>query len=419
VILLFACIRFELSPLPNDPHAMRITGEGEVVCQGADDSRSVTVEDSAVLRFLLADTLYRCTQGSFEKEVRTQALPEGMPLPTVSVPSEEAGYHLLYPHEWSNRDTGIGWLMVVDGLGRIRWQLLLAEELAMDLTWMVEGFFVTATDLAPQLLDLDGQRLWQEPWEAGSAYEIPESWNHDGAPTEDGSSVLSISKEQLPSKTDTSPEGFLIRETDWETRQLRWSWSSAVDGADRLKPLAHPEDPYHANTVIEYQDAILVNLRRTSQILKINHDTKKIEWILGDNGDFALLDQQGQPSEDWFEGPHDIKLIDGMLYLFDNRTSRQGSRILVLAIDESKRTAQLEREWLLEQEPPWYAPAWGGVDLLSDGTLSVAYGDQGDPDQPPAAVFLIDPDNRLRWRLDFPEGWAIYRSDWKAELPGL
>ena len=87
-----------------------------------------------------------------------------------------------------------------------------------------------------------------------------------------------------------------------------WTWNAF----DHLDPNRHPymfPDWTHANSV-SYDAAdgsLLVSLRHQNWVLKLNYNNGAgdgaIQWTLGPEGDFQLLNAQGNPdalAEDWF-----------------------------------------------------------------------------------------------------------------------
>jgi len=188
------------------------------------------------------------------------------------------------------------------------------------------------------------------------------------------------------------------------------------------------DDPYHPNSVWDDESRIYVNLRGVSRLLCFDRFSGELLWWLGMGSEFQLLDKDGNPLPDseWFFNAHDLKLIDGLLYVFDNGAERKNvgtisySRVLVMRIDEAKRTATIEVSWEDPSEGPhWLAPIWGGVDPVPDG-LSVAISnlwwvnDEG----PHSALLHLDSQQNVSWKLYFEDPHvALYRSEWRPTFP--
>jgi hypothetical protein len=151
---------------------------------------------------------------------------------------------------------------------------------------------------------------------------------------------------------EVSPQGKLV-----------WSWNSkdhvALDestpfkGAILQNPTHLPDgrsayDIVHVNAVQADGDSVLISLRHTDGVYKVNPTTGAIEWKLGGKQTPESLTVVGDTggSDLTFGGQHDVRLLsDGTVTLHDNRTGTPtGPRAVRYRIDEQARTAtQIEQ----------------------------------------------------------------------------
>lgn len=393
--------------------ALHVDTPMEVTCRdeaGEDPRPALYVEEDVVLRGLLAGSTYRCEGADGAATYTTPPLPEDLPLATLVTPDDDAGWHLV-----NLVDAAGGWIVILDAQGRVRWALPGERFLGgLDATWMDQGVLFGGEGVAPTLVDLDQNVLWRADVTLASPDEKPGGWNHDAGPAADHQSVYALSNENIvhgDGNLVSHTLGFVVKQISLVDGSLLWAWSSTVDGAGLLEPVG--ADPFHANAVWDVGDLVLVNLRNMSQILGIERSTRAVRWRLGRDGDFALVEADGTPAapERWFLYEHDTKLIDGLLYVFDNSMEfADPTRVLVLAIDEEARTARIVREWTrLYDGQPWHAMGWGGLDPLEDGGLSVAFGIRGEV---PSSLFHLDAaSDAITWEIEFDLDVGLYRSE--------
>ncbi len=447
---------------PTDAHAATFTVSGrgpvELGCatdRGADAHRLTSAQEPPApitVRGLLADTTYRCaaTRGNQQSEpvvLTTPPVPDGLPLPAVTVPGDpaEVGFHLVNLAHMEEPSTGSDqyfrdeFLVILDAEGRPRWQYAGEGGGDIDATWLggdriLFGGFGADASTAPTILTLDGDIVLRAPDMPGSSWQVPSSWHHDAGIAVDGESLWVLAAEQIPAADDpdTTWEGFVIQRLDPGSGEVRWSWSAMDDGVATGALEAgdrHDATPYHANAVWDAEEAdgpkVYVSLRNMSQVLRIDVATRRVDLRIGLGGDLTLLDADGAPAEDadWFFGQHDVKRIGDRLVVYDNglgRTAVGGapySRALVLVLDEDAGTARIDLSWRGADD--WSAPAWGGLDRRPDGTLDLAIGHfwwvNADATLR-SALAVLRPDAAggaaLAWRLDFPaRETALYRSD--------
>lgn len=414
LLFLGAChssVRLQASP--DDPHALLVEADpsATVVCSSPDDTRTL-LPGETVLRGLLADTTYTCQADSpdatDEARWQTEPLPDDLPVPTLTIPNNGAGWHIFNVSDFGSDP----YLLLIDSRGRVRWRFPGVGTGDIDTTYLGGAVLMGGKNVRPQIIDLDGAVLWEATEALGSPYEVAGSWNHDTGLSQDGSSIFGLCDESVTIDGVTTT-GFVIKQYAREDGALLWSWSSTVDGAGL--PLGEGEDPYHANAIWDIDGALIVSLRNVDMIIKIDRATKQIVWRLGAGGDFQLLEADGSPAGDdrWFVRQHDAKLVDGTLYLYANR--QVPTRAMALTLDEDARTARIDQEWSLA--PEWHGVIWGGVDPRPGGGFSVAYGNWDSPEQPPSALYHIDAAGELIWEVDMPPETWLYRSEQIAAFP--
>nr|MDT0659715.1 arylsulfotransferase family protein [Micromonospora sp. DSM 115978] len=209
----------------------------------------------------------------------------------------------------------------------------------------------------------------------------------------------------------------VIQEIDIDSGEtvLRWRARDHVALAESYAPAPSgeqgrtPYDFFHANSVaVDHDDHLLVSARHTWTIYKIDRSSGKVLWRLGGkNGDFTIA-----PGAE-FSWQHDARRrADGTLGLFDNRagitTEADQSRGLILAVDETARTAAPVRELLYPE--PALAPTQGGVQELAGGASFVGWGQQ-----PYFSEHAADGSVRLAGRLPADNGsYRAYRFAWNG-----
>jgi hypothetical protein len=360
---------------------------------------------------LLADTDYDCrfTAGPEAATVsfRTDPLPPGFPTWETPVPSDAGDYVLFNEGFQPSVDKHEPRLMIVDRLGRLRWYYEIPNGDATDVDATYEGdghvLFGGGYAVAPTLIDLAGEELAVAgPASSGRAY------NHEVRRLPTGE-VAAIALDDVDDGVHQWT-GFVIDVLAPDLGSVDWSWRSQRGVDDGWLPFYDWPDPYHANAVTIEGDDVYVNLRSLGFLAKLSRATGALEWTLGPNRDFALLDADGQPADasDWFYMPHDPEK-DGDDWLFhDNGVHRPGGdspRVVELAVDQDARTATVGWQWT---EPGWYEPIWGDADRLPDGHVLITKGhcDDCDGGTPGAKTELLEVDpttDEVVWRLIFDD----------------
>ncbi len=84
-------------------------------------------------------------------------------------------------------------------------------------------------------------------------------------------------------------------ELDMSTRQVVWEWRICDWWTPRVNYWAWS----HLNTIEPFPNerAVLLSSRQQDALFKVNRDTGELEWVLGEDGDFAM-DPEFDPLED-------------------------------------------------------------------------------------------------------------------------
>ncbi|HEY5976312.1 MAG TPA: aryl-sulfate sulfotransferase [Solirubrobacterales bacterium] len=175
------------------------------------------------------------------------------------------------------------------------------------------------------------------------------------------------------------------------TGEMLWKWSSeghvALSETGRWWPRVlsiQPRDIVHINAVepVEADNAVLISLRHTDAVYKIDKVTGEVVWKLGGTWTPQSLSMVGDPEGAYpLGGQHDVRLLDdGTITISDNRTNLPGPpRAIRYAIDETAGTATLVEEVTDPQitvsqccgssrrsEDGSWLMSWGGQPLITE-----------------------------------------------------
>lgn len=425
-------IRIE-RPEPGDLFVVCRADPGEVHLVEADEG--ALVQELAVLG-LLAETDYRCEAHSGPRSAeitfRTGSLPE---LPPWTVQGETAGYTLF------NTRHGIdgpepSYLVIVDGLGQVRWIYDAGPDLVCDLdAQVVMGELpivhmgggwgtLSASAARPGMyrdIDLRGQTLVDRE---RPAFGI--AFNHHSQRLADGSTLSLTASDEGPPDNPWIGVGV---ERWREDRGLVWSFSTGplVESGVLEEPEPDSGAPFLANAAVLAGDplgeALWVSSFRKKELWRIDTATSLPTHRFGASSGLSLRSPSGEelPASEWPYVQHDPQLTDGpygedtRLLLYDNGAGRPGgsySRVAEYDLDLPNNAAILL--WSFTEEG-WYTPIIGGVQRTSEGTVLVAKGVSAEhtPDgTDTSALIEIAPPGGVLWRLTLGDrGWPIYRAE--------
>lgn len=229
----------------------------------------------------------------------------------------------------------------------------------------------------------------------------------------------------LETPTDLAvADGYRLLDADG--RQL-WRWS-VFDHQDQIPPTAMEPgnceaymlgaedfDLTHSNSVVPVpgEDAVLVSMRNTFRLVKIDMTSGDIIWQMGPDMGVGALDFEyvsaGPPAEDWFRMTHNAQYVGpNRILVFDNSVCRyqpnclrgRWSRALEIEVDENARTVTPVWEHRVE-----FAAAQGNVERHADGNTLICSGSG-------RSVVEVAPDGDETFRVKFGAGtWrAVYHA---------
>ncbi len=180
--------------------------------------------------------------------------------------------------------------------------------------------------------------------------------------------------------------GDKIYELDINGNQV-WSWSSfdyldlnRFPGDLSKVESSNGMDWSHSNALFynHTDDTFLLSVRSQSWIVKLDHKSGEIRWILGNDSmisneyDESFFDLKNGT---WFSNQHAPVIGDnGNILIYDNRNESGGvtnnSRAVIYEIDENN----LYADQLWEYIAPKYTNSLGDVDFLSNNNIFVCAG---------------------------------------------
>ena len=425
------------------PEAVKLTCEEVGGSRERHILRGQGAELNLTVRGLKADTQYRCratlgdSPGVASRDVtfRTETLPADLAVPQVIVPSTdpaETGY-ILYNYGVLTNTAGYNsnYLVIIDPNGIPRWYYAGVGGGDIDASYLGDdkilfgghgpNFGPPPHFIPPSIVTLDKQITFTATRRKASQYETRGTYHHDAGLSATGDSVFTL----VNCLIDNTWRAFAIKEIDFNNN-IRWAWDAVTDGVGSGILTAGSKDdtdPYHANAVFDqFEDGrhyVYVLLRNMNHLLKIDYSTKNLIWMIGINGDFTLLEEDGSVAtqDRWFFHAHDAKMYGNMLTIYDNGATRSSyggedyTRILRLEMDTVHMTLRIVFEYT---EPTWHEPIWGGLDWKEDGNYSVASGHfwMADTGSFNSTLMEVGENGNVLWRVQFPnEDDSIYRSE--------
>lgn len=172
----------------------------------------------------------------------------------------------------------------------------------------------------------------------------------------------------------------VIQEIDIKTGLVLFEWHAldhipVTESFFKTNSPGYVFDPYHLNSVALDRDGnLIVSLRNTWAVYKVNHQTGAVMWTLGSNKNNFKL---GPGTATAFQ--HDVLVQpNGTFTEFDDGagppTIQSQSRGLELSVNETKKTVTLIKQF--EHTPALSANFEGNVQVLSNGDVFVGWGQQ-------------------------------------------
>ncbi len=356
---------------------------------------------------------------------RTGPLPDGLPSFTVRRGAGEMlpGLTLLSPVPLRGGAGGLWYAFGVDEEGQIVW-LYRSENygsLGRYVRGMSDGTMLLILDTVVRRVTPAGRTIS----DIGSP-DIDET-HHDVLPLPNGDMLFLTRIQQdvnVPALGGVIPivGDRLVRvrgdggQAGGASGETVWTWSAF----DHLDPRRFPGpisrsrafdmeglDWTHGNGLALSPDgnSVLYSTRSQSWVVKINLEGGRVEWILGDGGDFAL-DPAGVDGGEsgWFYNQHAPEVqADGSVLLYDNGNERPGadtdplySRAVRYALDIGTMTASE----VFQAESFAFTDRLGDANLLGNGNYLINFGSPW-PDS--AEVVEMTPAGEEIWALISPD----------------
>ena len=314
--------------------------------------------------------------------------PDSVNLPAITItqtlPISNDGYLFLATFRGFNDLTTPNYLIILDQHGDyVYFSRTPQNRIAMD-------FKVTAVAGVPKLSYFVTQQLaaaWAEGefrvldtsyremdrWQAGNGYRAE---NHELLLLDNGNALLmayvpvTTDLRAFGGKADAQVIDVVIQELT-PARTVAFEWHSLDHipiTATYVALTTNLVDYAHANALAIDQDGqLLVSLRNTSQILKIDRSSGAVIWQLGGKANaFTFVNDGG------FAFQHDIRrLANGQITLFDNGNGLHPtySRAVAYQLDEVTKT--ITRTW---QVTDTHTVAIGNAQWLPSGNTLVNWG---------------------------------------------
>lgn len=209
--------------------------------------------------------------------------------------------------------------------------------------------------------------------------------------------------------SDSSVLDAELQEIDPEGNVV-WTWNSSdhirLEETGRWWSLGvrSSNDVVHINSVEPDGDSLVISLRHTDAVYKIDRTTGAVQWKLGGTTTPESLTVIGDPHGAYpLGGQHDARVLaDGSIAVYDNATALgRPPRAVRYEIDEVARTATLV-ESVTDPEAP-ASPCCGSARRSDSGSWLVAWGGT-------TLVSEFDPAGDRTFRLSFPDNRFTYRA---------
>ncbi|HLY49325.1 MAG TPA: arylsulfotransferase family protein [Solirubrobacteraceae bacterium] len=229
--------------------------------------------------------------------------------------------------------------------------------------------------------------------------------------------ILAFSPVSLPNVVHKPLLDCVVQEIDIKTGLVLFEWH-ALDHIPlsysnfSTKTGGYVYDPYHANSVgLDSDGNLIVSLRNTSAVYKLNRSTGKIMWEFG--GKHSSF-KMGSGTITAFQ--HDaVVQPDGTITIFDDGAGppkvHQYARGIQVALDTGRMTARLVHSYA--HSPQISTNFEGSVQELSGGDVFIGWGQQpyfSEVNAAGAQIFdahFVEPSSSYR----------AYRFPWNAQPP--
>lgn len=404
-----------------------IDGEGLSWTTDSDEHGKLHAVEIIGLRAMTTFTMYVRARddagnlGTAELSHTPGPLPEDLPALAVSgrVPEGQPSWTFFSVFRWGDvgPDLDYGYVIAVDGLGRVVWYRRILEPTDVQKTPAGTLVMVAAGDQHIVELDLYGREL--ERWRVDEVDPATAAFHHEVWPKPDGTGFWTLGGELrtidgyddgMGGTTAYDVVGDTILELDRSGEILtEWSLFDAlpmedwlIQGEDfharfwdRIFEIEQTKDWSHGNGLIfdPAQNVFILSARHLDWLIALDATTGALAWRMGEGGDFTLAEGS------WFSHQHAPEIQpDGTLMVYDNGNFRDGAgtepgqmppttRVVRYAYDPV--TLEASEVWSWKADPPRYAQFVGDADGLANGHVLVT--DGGLAEDP--AGNLLDPAN--------------------------
>jgi hypothetical protein len=188
-------------------------------------------------------------------------------------------------------------------------------------------------------------------------------------------------------RPDALVTGDVVQEIDADKHVVfEWHSLDQIPIADSFYDLAQKSIDYaHINSVAldPLDNGLLVSLRTTSEIVKVDRSTGETVWRFGGKGNqFTFIGEHEENAPYYTVGQHDVcRLANGNLLFFDNGNISGGgpnpcdrtySRAVEYRLDEAAMTATLV--WEFRHSPDISALCTGSVKRFDNGNTLIDWG---------------------------------------------
>lgn len=234
------------------------------------------------------------------------------------------------------------------------------------------------------------------------------NFTHDFVELADGTVLYTIEDIRTVEGFDVPVVGNALASWSIDGEQgIVWStfddWIPGVDGdvaADGVWTHANALDIDPDETVVTF------GFRNVSTIVRIDIASGERIWQLGgEQSDYEFPNSDDRP-----ESQHQFQWVNDQLFIFDNRSAPDNSRVLRLSFDESGGTATKTWEW--SRSPGVWSFVLGDIHRREDESSMVVYTSAGIIDD-------IDAEGNVRWELNGALGTTLSYVTPVDSLPGI
>ena len=319
-------------------------------------------------------------------KIKTDKLPEDMPLPTSVVKDASKLTNDLYFYTPSSS----GYTAAYDVNGDVRWYLTINS--IWEVNRLQNGHLLLSTErLVNSPYYMTGLYEMDMLGKIYKEYSLEGGYHHDYYEMENGNLIVA-SDNFANGKT---VEDYVV-ELDRETGKIvkTWDISSILNHEDGKSENWSEYDWFHNNAVWydKKTNSITLSGRHQDAVINISYDDGSLNWILGDKTNWSedyqkyFFTPKGKNFE-WQWSQHAAMITpEGYVFLFDNGNnkskieseyvdaSKSYSRGVMYKIDTENMTIEQVYEYGKERGSSFYSPYISDVDYLASNHYIVHSG---------------------------------------------